>query len=171
MKPSLVVALAGLGLAAGWGLQLHSLAKLSELRSSVEQSTSLAQLALARSTARVAAPVAGVPLTLSNSCSGPSGDEVRAIVQQELARAAAKTVADAEKDVIFPDPVENDDAFREASRIVRDALAAHVWGEHDAEQLRRLKVKLSPEQIAAINGQLFPAMNRQELRVDAVPAF
>ena len=70
-----------------------------------------------------------------------------------------------------PDPVENADAFRNAERIVRNALAAHVWGEQDATQLRHLRHQLTDEQLRSLNAQLIPAMNRQELRVDAVPPF
>jgi hypothetical protein len=162
---------AGLGLAAVLGMQMYGLSRLSALEASIEGGAALSRLALARAAAKPATPlVVGVP-SQPGGCSGPSADELRSIVQQELAKVAAKASDDAERDVVRPDPVENADAFRNAERIVRDALAAHVWGEQDATQLRHLRHQLTNEQIRSLDAQLFPAINRQELRVDAVPPF
>jgi hypothetical protein len=151
--------------------QVYGLLKLSELTAQVERGAALSQLALARTNAKPPAPRLADLAPSSASCDAPSADQLRAIVQQELAKVAAKASADAERDVVRPDPVENADAFRSAERIVRDALAAHVWGEQDAMQLRHLRHQLTGEQIQALDAQLLPAMNRQELRVDAIPPF
>jgi hypothetical protein len=171
VKNGAVAIAAGLALAAVLGTQIYGLLRLSALEARIERGVALSQLALTRAAAKPAAPLlAGVALQPGN-CAGPSAEELRGIVKQELANVAAKASADAERDIVRPDPIENADAFRNAERIVRDALAAHVWSEQDATQLRNLRHQLTEEQLRSLNAQLIPAMNRQELRVDAVPPF
>jgi hypothetical protein len=65
------------------------------------------------------------------------------------------------------DPVENDAAFVQADRLVDEAIAARVWGDDQAQELRQLRRKLTPERLDELISRLIPAMNRQEVRVDA----
>jgi hypothetical protein len=171
LRPSLAPIALGLGLAVCLGLQGYGLRQLAELRASVERASSLAGLALTRPKA---APDPGRTELRLNTCDAPSAEELRSIVQQELAKSALHAPAAfgaTEEPAVPSDPIENEKTFHQASRLVSEALRARVWGERDAAELRELKMKLTPEQIQSLRAQLIPAINRQELQVDVMPPF
>lgn len=169
MKPWAIGAV-GLGLAACLCLQVYGLIALSALHASVERGSALAEMALKRGRAATTG-TAGTQLHLE-TCAAPSSDEVRAIVQQELTKVAARPGAEREEDAeLNLDPVENDAAFRQASSLVSSALAARVWGPQDIAQLRQLRQKLTPGQLDTLTTQLLPAINRQEVRVEGDSPF
>lgn len=62
---------------------------------------------------------------------------------------------------------ENVAAFDEAQRLVREAIGNGVWGQSDAEALRGLRFKMTPDQMAEIGHQLLPAINSQRVRMRA----
>jgi hypothetical protein len=144
---------------------------MTALEASVERGASLTGLTLTRAKA---APGPGKTELRLDTREAPSADEVRSIVQEELARSLTQAVpaaTTAEEPMAPSDPIDNEEAFGQASRIVSGALSARVWGEREAAQLRELKSRLTPEHVRSLRAQLIPAINRQELRPDVIPPF
>jgi hypothetical protein len=149
--------------------------RLSALDAGLERLAVRTDLALARKRASPGNAVGARSDLPVGTCSAPSADEIRAIVSEELAHLESAWEHGAEEltDTAPPerDPVENDAAFVQANRLVDGAIAARVWGDEQAQDLRVLRRQLTPEQLDELTSKLIPAMNRQEVRVDAVRPF
>jgi hypothetical protein len=149
--------------------------RLSALDAGLERLAVRTDLALARKRVSSGDAVGARPQPAVGTCNAPSSDEIRAIVSEELANFQSAGEHDAEEGtdtaLTDRDPVENDAAFAQASRLVDGAIATRVWGDDQAQELRQLRRKLTPEQLDELTSKLIPAMNRQEVRVDAMRPF
>lgn len=150
-------------------LQVYGVVRLVQLQGSVDRLMLRVELQLAHK--RVPSSAQGGGVYFSN-CNGPSSEDLRAVVRDELrnAQAPAEPVPSAEEVTAPPSP-ENIEAFSQATRLVDGALAVRLWGDAQAEELRSLRARLTPDQAASLVGRLGTAINRQEIRVDAVPPF
>lgn len=107
---------------------------------------------------------------------GPSSDELRLMLREELARAEPEVTDDAEEERAADDvrdPVESEAASQQARAIVERAVAARVWAERDAVEFRGVLPRLTADQVGAALERLIPAINRQEVRVavESTPLF
>jgi hypothetical protein len=146
------------------------LLRLSTLESGLERIAVRTDLALVGK--RASAAGASPPLQW-NTCNAPSAEDLRAIVREELAslESLSAPLNAVEAVTAIHDPAENDAAFGQATRLVDGAIAARVWGDDQALELRQLRRNLTPEQLDELNAKLIPAINRQEVRVDATMPF
>lgn len=119
--------------------------------------------------ARAATPVAPCAMI------GPSTEELQAAIRQEL-HGLLLTCEEhpCESPAAREQPLTNSEAsnaregeaLSEAESIVKGALESQRWRERDAEQVRRLRANLTPEEVNALLKTLLPAINNQEVRLE-----
>jgi hypothetical protein len=130
--------------------------------------------------ARAAAPAPERPTRRVTSLEvspapGASSDQLRAdlraIVREELdAFAEASAAAEEQEESAPVDPASFDENVREferATALVQKALVSRVWGDQQADEFRRTRSKLTPEQYDGLLRQILPAINNQEIRAEA----
>jgi hypothetical protein len=94
-------------------------------------------------------------------------EQVRDIVREELGRAAPPARQTTNPRPEPPPPtVEQVTASDQALTVVSEARQVGRWTAADREQLRRLLPQLDPRQREALQEELIPAINNQELRLD-----
>jgi hypothetical protein len=103
---------------------------------------------------------------------GPSSDELRTLLREELVKVRPEPLAEVPSKAPDEalDPQQNAPASEQAQSVLRRAQIAHVWGEAEAAEFRRLVPELNEEQLRSMLRQLVPAINRQEIRVAVVGA-
>ncbi|HRC56205.1 MAG TPA: hypothetical protein PKU97_09795 [Kofleriaceae bacterium] len=93
-------------------------------------------------------------------------EELRAIVQEELARAG-KPADVAQED---PDRVAaRAEAMTQASALVEHGISDGVWSVEERNALRAQLPDLGEREIHAVLSPLFQAINAQRLRLDGPP--
>jgi len=109
------------------------------------------------------------PTSFTWNNAGPSPERLREIVRDELRARAPTPTAAATDDDKAPAPAPTPasvEAYQRGQRVVADAIAARVWTDKEAAQLRRLMRDLTKEQFEALGSQLIPAINAQQVRVE-----
>lgn len=91
---------------------------------------------------------------------GADAAQLRAIVREEIARAAAPSNGPAPTTA---DPASNA-AYDKARAVVDAALAAGTWTEGDRDAVRPTLSSLTREQFEELNRALIPALNEGRLR-------
>jgi hypothetical protein len=103
---------------------------------------------------------------------GPTGDEIRSIVREELRSQGQKAAAAGEQ--ARPSPPapatpeltnESLDALAGATRLVERAVAAGRWDDSNVAEMRRIASNLNTEQMESVARQLSVAINQQKVRI------
>lgn len=172
-----LVPLVALGFVVSLGVQAYLVVRLTQLQASVQLVAMRTDLALSTKKAVSTARPAGVYV---NNCEALTAEDVRGVVREELQSTGqcparnsdAEDGEPSEKDtVVVRDPMDNAEAFTQASRLITDALATRLWSDQQSSELRSLKPRLTPDQLQPLVEQLIAAINRQEVRVEASMPF
>jgi hypothetical protein len=92
---------------------------------------------------------------------------VRALVQGAVRDEASRcATAPAQAPEPAPRTVEQEASLERGHAVIREAIARHRWGSDDAAALRRELAMVDAAGRDQLLGELFPALNRHELRVD-----
>jgi hypothetical protein len=92
---------------------------------------------------------------------------LRALVQSAVRdEASRRTTAPAQAPESAPRTAEQEASLERAHAVIREAIARHRWGSDDAAALRRELAMVDAAGRDQLLGELFPALNRRELRVD-----
>ncbi|HWU88132.1 MAG TPA: hypothetical protein VN253_12685, partial [Kofleriaceae bacterium] len=97
---------------------------------------------------------------------GPSLDEIRAAVREEMAQRTVEEPAAAP-------PARSEEAIRtavaKANAAVAEGIRRGVWSERERGELRAQLVQLGTAELHEVLSPLFQAINAQQLRLEGPP--